>query len=83
VSSASRDALRDFLKVRGIETAVYYPLPLNRQPVARQFGYSETECPLANVASRETIALPICPELSVEHQRRVVASVADFLRPLI
>jgi dTDP-4-amino-4,6-dideoxygalactose transaminase/acetyltransferase-like isoleucine patch superfamily enzyme len=81
VSSASRDTLRDFLKVQGIETAVYYPLPLNRQPVARRLGYSDTECPLANVASRETVALPICPELSAEQQRRVVTSVADFLRP--
>jgi dTDP-4-amino-4,6-dideoxygalactose transaminase len=78
VASACRDALRDTLKKQGIETAVYYPLPLNCQTVARQLGYSGTECPRAVIASRESLALPMSPELTREQQRRVVSAVAAF-----
>ena len=78
VASTCRDGLRETLKKQGIETAVYYPLPLNCQPVARQLGYSGTECPRAVIASRECVSLPICPELGREQQRRVVSAVAAF-----
>jgi dTDP-4-amino-4,6-dideoxygalactose transaminase len=78
VASTCRDGLREALKKQGIETAVYYPLPLNCQPVAHQLGYLGTECPRAVIASRECVALPICPELGREQQRRVVSAVAAF-----
>jgi len=79
VPGKSRDALRDCMKAKGIETAVFYPLPLNCQPVARRLGYSETECPIAALASRESVALPIFPELALDQQRRVASAVSDFL----
>lgn len=79
VASTVRDELREHLATRGIETAVYYPVPLNRQAVAKNVGDPGTGCPRALLASRETIALPIYAELEEEAQKRVVHALVEFL----
>jgi len=43
-------------------------------------GYQAGEFPESEKAARETLALPIYPELSDEQQRHVVAKIGAFLR---
>lgn len=73
-----RDWLRDFLTERGIGTEVYYPIPLHLQASMSQLGYKEGDCPEAEEAARETLALPIYPELTEEQQRYVVVTIREF-----
>jgi dTDP-4-amino-4,6-dideoxygalactose transaminase len=78
VRASRRDELRTFLAERGIGAAVYYPLPLHLQPCFSELGYRQGDCPVAEKASREVLALPVFPELTVGEQEEVVNTVAEF-----
>src|SRR5438105_4125872 len=78
IRSATRDDLREYLKKREIETAVYYPLALHEQPCFEYLGYKAGDFPEAERAARETLAMPIYPEISRDAQRYVVNCIAEF-----
>jgi dTDP-4-amino-4,6-dideoxygalactose transaminase len=79
VSPARRDALRQHLAAGGIETQIYYPVPLHLQPCFRELGYRPGELPVAERLAHEVVALPIHPDLAADDQARVVERVASFL----
>jgi dTDP-4-amino-4,6-dideoxygalactose transaminase len=74
-----RDELRAHLAADGIATAVYYPLPLHLQPCFRELGYGPGDFPVAETAAKDSLALPMFPDLTEEEQRAVASSVASFL----
>lgn len=80
VKNGQRDALRDWLKIDQIGTEIYYPVPLHLQKVYADMGHEKGDFPATEQACREVMALPIFPELSIEQQRRVMTSCANFLR---
>lgn len=75
-----RDGLMDYLQKSGVGCAIYYPLALHRQGCFRDLGYKERDFPESERASRETLALPVYPELSAEQQEYVVQTILKFTR---
>jgi len=73
-----RERLRAFLSERGVQTAVYYPLPLHLQECFGYLGYQSGDFPHAEAAARESLALPLYPELTDEQQSYVVGQVEAF-----
>src|SRR3989337_1591505 len=69
----NRDKLQAFLKEKAIETEVYYPLPLHHQECFRELGYRPGNFPNAEAASRDSLALPVYPELTEEQRQYIVA----------
>jgi dTDP-4-amino-4,6-dideoxygalactose transaminase len=75
-----RDELRSFLTENEIGTDIYYPIPLHMQECFEFLGYKEGDLPESERAARETLALPIYPELKPEQQEYVVEKVSEFFR---
>ena len=74
-----RDSLRDYLTARKIGSEIYYPIPLHLQVCFASLGHKPGDFPHSEAAARETIALPIYPELTDAEQRYVVGSIRQFI----
>ncbi len=80
IRTSRRDELQAFLKNEGVAAEVYYPLPPHLATPCREFGYREGDFPHAEKASRETLALPLFPELTQEQQEKVIEAVGKFVK---
>ena len=76
-----RDELQKWLKERGIDTAIYYPVSLHMQGCFSSLGYKEGDMPASECAARQTLALPVYPELTEDMIAYVVAATAEFHKP--
>ncbi len=79
IRSSRRDELQAFLKQKNIASEVYYPLPPHLSVPCRKLGYKEGDFPHAERAARETLALPLYPELIEQQQEEVIASLTKFV----
>ncbi|NLB84460.1 MAG: DegT/DnrJ/EryC1/StrS family aminotransferase [Synergistaceae bacterium] len=78
VKAQKRDELQRFLDEEGIVSRIYYPVSLHLQKCFSFLGYKEGDFPVSEQLSRETLALPVFPELTMEEQRRIVSVTARF-----
>jgi len=79
IRTERRDELQVHLSKREVGTAIYYPLGLHEQECFHYLGNKRGDFPETERAARETLALPIFPEISRDAQKYVVDSIAEFL----
>ncbi len=75
----SRDELATALQLRGIQSAVHYPLPLHRQPVFRGHGLNR-DFPVSTRLAKTVLSLPVHPGVTSEDLREIVRSVREILK---
>ena len=68
-----RDWLKQQLADQGVNTIIYYPIPIHRQPAYAELGYGPGSLPVTERLCSEVLSLPIFPELSAEQQQRVIS----------
>jgi len=78
VRLAARDELQKFLKDVGVGTEVYYPVPMHQQECFAYLGYQAGAFPESERAAKETLALPIYPEVTDEQAEYVVECMRRF-----
>ena len=74
-----RAAFASALRVQGIPSAVYYPLPVHTQEAYRRFPVAEGGLPVSEQLAAEVISLPMHPYLDEPTQDRIVAAVCGAL----
>jgi dTDP-4-amino-4,6-dideoxygalactose transaminase len=80
IRAERRDQLKQFLGEAGIQSEIYYPLPLHLQKCFAGLGYTQGDFPHAEMAASQVLALPLYPELTPDQQETVVAAIAKFYR---
>jgi len=80
VPAEQRDGLRVQLTEAGIGSEIYYPLGLHMQKCFAGGSEQAGDLPHTEAAARQTLALPVYPELTQAQQDYVVETIVNFLR---
>jgi dTDP-4-amino-4,6-dideoxygalactose transaminase len=78
IRAVDRDSLQMHLRTNRVGTEIYYPVPLHQQQCFAALDLRGSDMSNAEAAARQTLALPIYPELSDEQLVHVVDTIAEF-----
>jgi len=79
IRAAQRDDLKIFLRERGIETGIHYPVPLHLTPAYQALGHPDKgSLPVAEHLANEILSLPMYPDLKTDDIEKVASSICEF-----
>jgi dTDP-4-amino-4,6-dideoxygalactose transaminase len=84
IEVADRAGLAAHLKDQGVPSAVYYPVPMHRQPAYSRYPLAPGGLPVSEERAETVISLPMHPYLDTATQDRIIEAVRGFngkLRP--
>lgn len=74
----NRADFRNYMKERGVETGVYFPVPLHLQKVFAYLGYKKGDMPNAEYLAEHGVAIPMFPELTESEIDTIIESVSNY-----
>ena len=77
--SSDRDGLKQSLQELGVNTIIYYPIPIHRQPAYSHLALEKDSLPVTEQLCQEVLSLPIFPELIELQQQHVVTILEKIL----
>ena len=80
VAEGRREALQTHLKGQGVQSAIYYPLPIHLQEAYAFLGYQSGDLVESERASQEVLSLPVHPDLTGEQVAYAAEAVQKFFR---
>ena len=75
-----RNWLQSDLRERGVNTIIYYPIPIHRQPAYADLGYAPGSLPITEQLAAEVLSLPIFPEITATQQEQVIQALGGVSR---
>ena len=75
-----RDSLRLYLKGKGIDNRIYYPIPLHKQKVFSKIVDSTYNLPNTNLLSATCLSLPIHTEIENSSQEYIIDNMLNFFK---
>jgi len=78
IRTKKRNRLQTFLKEKGIDTLIHYPIPIHLQKAYRELGYQRGDLPLTEQCSREVLSLPFFTGLVDEELEEVAQQMKNF-----
>ncbi len=79
ILSDHRDAIQSALKAQGVPSGIYYPRPLHLQTAFNDLGYGEGAFPVAELAAKRVLGLPMHPYMKRSEVERIVRIIQDCL----
>ena len=80
VSGGRRDALAAALKLEGIPSAIYYPIPLHKQQAYKNYPVGRGGVAVSERLAAEVISLPMHPYLDAPTQDRIINATRRALK---
>ncbi len=77
IRAEDRDALEQSLSERNVDTGIYYPTPIHRQPAYETVSAAAADLPRTERAAEEVLSLPVHPNLTADDRRTVASAVFD------
>lgn len=74
----TRNELQAWLAEWGIQSIIYYPIPLHLQPAYKFLNQSEGSFPISESKSATVLSLPIYPEMDEETQEAICSCILRF-----
>jgi len=78
IRTNKRDELMNFLKEKGINCGIHYPINLHLQKAYSHLNLKECSFPVSEKASKEILSIPIYPGMNEEQQDYIVRNVNSF-----
>lgn len=78
IRTKNRDKLQAYLENKGVQTRVYYPIPIHLQPGFKYLDYKRGSFPGAETTAKEILSLPMYPELTDKEVKFTVSQVKKF-----
>ncbi len=78
IRTKRRNGLQTFLKEKGIETLIHYPIPIHLQKAFKGLGYRRGDFPVTERYSREVLSLPFFPEMKESETGEVAKTISLF-----
>ncbi|MBX2859970.1 MAG: DegT/DnrJ/EryC1/StrS family aminotransferase [Vampirovibrio sp.] len=79
LDSGGRNAVQQQMTDAGVQTMIYYPVPLYRQQTHHILNLSPSSFPICETASEQVLSLPMFPEITFEEQETVVNILQSVL----
>ncbi len=80
LDTPSRDLFKIELQGLGVNTIIYYPIPIHLQPAYKELGYKEGSLPVTEKVCSQVISLPIFPELKSIEQSYIIDKIKEIYR---
>jgi dTDP-4-amino-4,6-dideoxygalactose transaminase len=77
ILAPGRDALMESLKAAGVDSAVYYPIPIHLHAPYAKYGHGPGSLPATEEASARCLSLPVQPHLTDEQAAWAAAQVLE------
>jgi len=81
--SKIRESVREHMQNAGVQSMIYYPLPLYRQGTHANLKVNPSDYPVCEQLSAIVLSLPMFPELTIEEQDRVVEALGNAVNALV
>ncbi|MGD0915459.1 MAG: DegT/DnrJ/EryC1/StrS family aminotransferase [Thermodesulfobacteriota bacterium] len=78
IRTRKRNSVQAFLKGKGIETLIHYPVPIYRQRAFRELGYQRGDLMMTEDFCGKILSLPFFPEIEESEMEEVAWAVQVF-----
>ncbi|MBA94291.1 MAG: aminotransferase [Rickettsiales bacterium] len=72
----NRDAFQEYLKNKGVQTLIHYPIPPHKQVAFKDWG--QVSLPITEKIHNEVLSLPISPVQTLGETRKIIDIINDY-----
>lgn len=75
-----RETLQKKLQEAGVQSMIYYPVPLYKQQTHADLNLNASDYPICEDISDRVLSLPMFPELRLDEQEQVIKALSEALK---